>query len=218
MPFNEIYIGNLNNNFKMKHLLFAVLLMGIFACKNDTSGNKLSSVDPSDAKGGATVDPKNLTVPSACSMITAAEVQDIVNAKNAVVVKESNDPKNQQVKSCFFKWDDPSTPNAGILVQIMTNPVYDEFPQYVSMYVESKLKEGEMAMGQETPFKYKKFEAAGIDGAYSFEQGRFYWAGDANYMFMLAFNVSAFDEDDMVDAAEDIIESIHKNFKDKVKY
>ena len=190
MPFNEIYIGNLNNNFKMKHLLFAVLLMGIFACKNDTSGNKLSSVDPSDAKGGATVDPKNLTVPSACSMITA----------------------------CFFKWDDPSTPNAGILVQIMTNPVYDEFPQYVSMYVESKLKEGEMAMGQETPFKYKKFEAAGIDGAYSFEQGRFYWAGDANYMFMLAFNVSAFDEDDMVDAAEDIIESIHKNFKDKVKY
>lgn len=202
----------------MRYLLLFVLFASFIACKNDKSDNKLAIVDPNNAKGAAAVDPKTLTVPSACQMITTGEVQKIIGTSATVMLKESNDPTNDKVKSCFFKWNDPSMPNAGILVQLMTNPVYDEYPQYISTYVSSKLEEGEMTMDQQAPFKYKKFNAAGHDGAYSFEQGRFYWTGDANYAFMLAFNVNSFDEDDMVDAAEEIIEVIDSNFKSKVKY
>lgn len=202
----------------MKQILFSLLLISMFACKNDSSGNKLQNVDPSKMEGGAPVDPKKLTVPSACEMISVTEVQDILSTKSGVMLKESNDPNNNQVKSCFFKWEDQSMTNPGILIQVMTNPVFDDYPQYVSTYVTSKLTEGEMVMGQEAPKKYKKFDAAGRDGAYSFDQARFYWTGDNNFMFMLAFNVSNLDEDDMVDAAEDMIEKIDANFKKKVKY
>ena len=202
----------------MRYLFFLIVLTSVFACKNDKSDNKLSAVDPSNAQGAAAIDPKTLTVPSACQMISPNEVKEILGTSSNVTVKESNDPTNDKVKSCFFKWNDPSMPNAGILVQLMTNPVYDEYPQYISTYVSSKLEEGEMTMDQHQPFKYKKFDAADHDGAYSFEQGRFYWTGDANYAFMLAFNVSSLDEDDMVDAAEEIIEVIDHNFKSKVKY
>jgi hypothetical protein len=196
----------------MKQILFGLLILSIFSCKNDNSNNKLEPIDPVLVNGAPPVDPKNLKVPSAASMITAAEVQDILNTSGNVVAKESNDPTNDKSKSCFFKWDDPNTPNAGILIQVMANPVYEDYPEYIANFVSSKLKEGETVMGQDTPTMYKEFDANGRPGAYSFQQARFYWAGDNNYLFMLAFNVSTLSESKMVKAAEKIAKIVNRNF------
>lgn len=201
----------------MKQILFALFLVSMLACKNDNTNSKLESVDPSQVSGAAPVDPKTLNVPKACELISAAQVQDILGTKSPVNLKESNDPNNDKTKSCFFKWDDANTANAGILIQVMTNPVFDDYPQYISTFIDTKLKEGEMMMGQDTPIKYGKFDADGKPGAYSFQQARFYWAGDNNYLFMLAFNVSTLSEGNMVDAAEEIAEIINENFAKKVK-
>lgn len=200
----------------MRQILFALLVTSIFACKNDTSGKTLETIDPVAVNGQPPVDPKTLTVPSAAELITAAEVEDILSTGSPVSAKESNDPTNDKNKSCFFKWDDPNTPNAGILIQVMTNPVYEDYPEYIANFVSSKIKEGEMMMGQDTPIKYSEFEVAGRPGAYSFQQARFYWAGDNNYLFMLAFNVSTLSESKMVKAAEKIAKIVNSNFSKKV--
>lgn len=199
----------------MKQLLFSLFVIFLIACKNDSSSNKLEAIDPTAVNGKAPVDPKTLTVPNAVDMITVAEVQDILDTNSPVNAKESNDPTNDKSKSCFFKWDDPNTPNAGILIQVMANPVFEDYPQYISTFVSSKLKEGEMVIGQDAPITYKEFDANGKPGAYSFQQARFYWAGDNDYLFMLAFNVSTLSESKMVKAAEKIAKIVNKNFASK---
>ncbi|HRO08707.1 MAG TPA: hypothetical protein PK047_07540 [Saprospiraceae bacterium] len=192
----------------MRQLFILLITLSFFACKNDTgSSNTLSNVPDAPP-----VDPATLTIPSSCSLISAAEVKDILDTKSDVNLKDATDPTNKFSKSCFFRWDDTDTPNAGIMIQIQTNSVYSEYPEYISNYIKSKLENGEMAMGNEAPFKFSKFDASGRPGAYSFEQARFYWTLDNNYVCTLFFNVSTLNEKKMVRAAEKIIEKVNSNF------
>ncbi|MBC7884971.1 MAG: hypothetical protein H7X99_05815 [Saprospiraceae bacterium] len=202
----------------MKSLLFLFLLIPILSCKND--GKTTDQVTPADMylkpDNSPATDPTKLKIPNACEMVTEAQLQAILNITGTVNIKEANDPGNVNAKSCFYKWDDLATPNAGILIQIMTNPVYSEFPDYVSKFVAAKLTEGETVLGSDTPSTYKKFEAGGIVGSYSFDQSRFYWSLGNDFLFMLALNVTTLDEPKMVKAAEKIIEEVNKTFATKV--
>ncbi len=196
----------------MKQLIFALLILGSLSCKNDDKGKNATNIDPNTVPGAAPVDPNTIKIPSACSMITEAEVQKILGTSAPVTLKEAPDPHNDKAKSCFFKWDDINTPNAGILVQVLANPVFDEYPEYIATFVSNKLKDGEMMMGQDTPIKYSEFDADGRPGAYSFQQGRFYWTANNNILFMLAFNVSTLSERNMKNAAEEIAEIVNENY------
>ena len=72
-------------------------------------------------------------------------------------------PKIPEILSpvLLFKWDEPHVDNGGMFIQVSTNPVYDEFPEYITTYIATKLKEGEMTMGSSTPTVFKPFDAAG---------------------------------------------------------
>ena len=199
----------------MKHLFIFILILGIFSCKNENSNSADSSLDV--VTDGPPVDPSTLKIPSSCSMITAAEVKEILNAKSNVTVKDATDPNNAFSKSCFFRWDDIDVPNAGIMIQIQTNSVYGDYQEYVANYIASKLENGEMAMGDDKPLMFTKFDANGRPGAYSFQQARFYWTIDNNYIFTIFFNVSTLKEKDMVKAAKKIIEKVNSNFAKSVK-
>jgi len=201
----------------MRNVAFILLLIATFGCKNDSSNDSVSPADMTmkpvmvQAK-----DPKDLTIPSACEMIGEPEIQKILNISGIYVdIKEADDPGNLTTKSCFFKWNDPNTPNAGILIQILTNPVYDEYPEYISKFVSSKLTDGETLMGNDNPSRFKKFKSGNTVGAYSFEQGKFYWNHNNDYLFMLAFNVSTLTNDQMVKSAEAIVAEVNKNFVSK---
>lgn len=201
----------------MRNVLFFVITMLVLGCKNDPkSGSQADNLIKPD--NSEAVDPSTLSIPNACEMISEATLQSILNITgSAVNIKEANDPGNKSAKSCFFKWDAADTPNAGILIQILTNPVYSEYPQYISNYVSSKLTEGETVLGSEKPTRFNKFTAGEITGAYSFDQSRFYWNLGNNYLFMLAFNVSSLSEDKMVNVAEKIVVEVNKNFAGKLK-
>ncbi|MBK9734569.1 MAG: hypothetical protein IPO92_06205 [Saprospiraceae bacterium] len=204
----------------MKHLFLYFFLISMLACKTDTKTSE--QTNPSDftikPDNSIPTDPKNLTIPSACEMINEAQLKSILAISGSPVdIKPADDPGNISAKSCFFKWEDVNTPNAGILIQIMTNPVYDDAADYISKFVSSKLTEGETVLGDEAPIKFKRFSAGDSNGAYSFDQSRFYWNFKNDYLFMLAFNVSTFDEAKMLDVAKKIIVEIDKNFASKVK-
>jgi len=194
----------------MRFFIFLLLSVLIISCKNDGSlGNNIDI----DEIAGEMADPSTLKLPRACSMISTEKVQEILNTPSTVTTKESVDPTGENIQqACFFRWEDPNTSNAAILIQIMINQVYEEYPTYIAGYVENKLKEGESMMGQDEPIGYKPFKVGNKTGAYSFQQGRFYWSGGGNYLFMLAFNVSTLSEAKMMSAAQTIIGEIHKNF------
>lgn len=200
----------------MKYLVY-LLLFSVIACKND---NKVTNADLKSILDQNTppLDPKDLKIPSACELITELEVETILKTNGSkVLLKEANDPESPNVKSCFFKWEDVNTPNAGILIQAQTNGIFGEMPEYISSYVNNKLKSGETVLGDETATKFTEFTVGGIRGAYSFQQSRFYWNLGNNYLFMLAFNVSTLSEEKMVDTAKELITIINNNFATKVK-
>ncbi len=195
----------------MKHLFLSFLLLVAYSCKNENA-----QVDYK-ADTSAPVDPANLTVPSSCALITEAQVEEILKTKSGVSLKEANNPQDNKTKACFFKWEDDATPNVGILIQLMTNPVYEEYPEYVQNFISNKLSHGEMEMGSNQPVAYHEFNAGGKRGAYSFQQARFYWAYNNNYLFMLAFNISTMSEAKMKKAASKIAEILNKNMDGQIK-
>jgi len=203
----------------MRNLLILSLFILFISCKNDTktgsendASGQFLKTDNSEA-----TDPAKLTIPSACEMMNEATLQSILKISgSAVNIKEANDPSSNSAKSCFFRWEDADTPNAGILIQIQTNPVFDEYPQYISGFVAAKLTNGETALGADKPSIFKKFTAGETVGAYSYEQSRFYWNLGNNYLFMLAFNISTLGEDKMVDIGKQIVSEVNKNFATKV--
>ncbi len=200
----------------MRIFILLIFIGLLTSCKNDGSIGLGSSVDI-DAVAGEIADPSKLKLPKACEMLAPERLQEILKISYPVVLKDSSDPESGGSQACFFKWDDPNTSNAGILIQIMTNPVYEEYSGYISGYVQNKLKEGENMMGQEETIPYKSFKVGNKEGAYSFQQGRFYWSAGGNYLFMLAFNVSTLSESKMVSVAQKIIGEIHVNFAEKMK-
>ncbi|MGB4960102.1 MAG: hypothetical protein WBO36_11555 [Saprospiraceae bacterium] len=195
----------------MKQLFSLLILLAFLSCKNDVPvDTKLKEISEKSLKNPT--NPDQLKLPKACELLDVAKVQEILKAKSAVNLKDADDPTNTSASSCFFKWDDPDTPNAGILIQIQKNPVFNEYDQYISTFVSSKITEGETTLGDAAPKKYKTFNAGGFSGAYSFEHSRFYWNIGSDYLFMLAFNVSTLSEGDMVEIAEVIAAEVNKNF------
>lgn len=197
----------------MRHLLFILFFaLSMFSCKNESS----SSLNETTVSDAPPVNPATLTIPNSCSLINSAEIKSIFGTNADVRVKDSSDPTNNTSRACFFQWEDPDTPNAGIMIQVQTNSVYEEYPEYIKNYISNKIENGEMLMGSDIPMKFKKFDASGRPGAYNFDQGRFYWTTDNNYIMTLFFNVSTLNEKGMVKAAQKIIEKVNSNFSKAV--
>jgi hypothetical protein len=193
--------------------LLIICCLSFLQCKDKTQETIENAVSQNGAiKGPEPKNPDDLVIPSSCDMISPEDVKNILGVPaGAVNVKLADSPDDKSTRSCFFQWDDPSTANAGILLMIQTNPVFEDAPDYFTRSLQSKLTVGEEVLGHDKPMKYKEFDAGG-KGAYSFDQSRFYWAKGNDYMFMLAFNISTLSEKEMVKAAEKFASKINANF------
>jgi hypothetical protein len=191
-----------------QNIFLLLVLVAFTACKNDKKTSETAEV-----KSDLPTNPENLTVPNSCSFLTVEWIKANLNLQDKdVTIKDATDPTKKDYTSCFFKWvNSDLEPDAGILIQIMVNPVYDEFPMWVTKFISAKLTDGESTVDGQAPVKFKKFEA-GLEGAYSFESKRFYWRNDDKFLFMLAFNIND-DENTLVGKAEKIVAEINKNFK-----
>ena len=161
--------------------------------------------------------PTNLKLPAACDLLSTNYVQKIFSTKTEVSVKDASLKDPSMTQSCFFKWDDINTPHTGILVQVMKNPVYNQYPEFISDFVKLKLQDGEIIEDDDNVIKYLPFYFGGKVGAYSFQRARFYWTCGGNYLFMLAFNVSTLTEENMVATAKNLISEINDNFNSNLK-
>jgi hypothetical protein len=196
-------------------LLFLLLIFLNNGCKNDGASSDLNN--SATIVPGAPTDPENLVVPSACGLITEERLNQILKLNNISFNIIDPDSSSVASRSCFFKWDDASEPNAGVFLQVQTNPVYNDYPQYISGYVTAKLNEGEMMLGEEQPTKFARFSAGNANGAWSYKLGRFYWSYGNDYLFMLAFNLPTLSEDNMEKAGSAIAEEVSRNFKPQTK-
>jgi hypothetical protein len=197
----------------MKNVFIIMVLLSMFACKPEVKIEPTTTTANGVTKIIA-ADPSTLTLPESCNLITPEDLKSILGIPaGSINVKNADEKDGKGNRSCFFQWEDPATPNAGILISVMTNPVYADAQDYFTLMIKSKLQNGETELGQDKPDKFTKFDAGSKGmGAYNFRQGRFYWNHGNDYMFMLAFNMTTLTEKKMVEAAEKISAKVNTNF------
>lgn len=155
-------------------------------------------------------------LPEACQLIETSMISQLFDVDvEAINVKDGN-PDAKEYRSCFFKWDDINYPNTGVLIQILRNPVPEEYPEYLTYTVANKRSLGENIVGASAPVLAEKFPGFGDDGSYSYEIGKYYWRVKDDVAFMLAFNMDISKEDQMRAArtlAERVMENTERVFK-----
>ncbi len=197
----------------MRIALIFICSFLIFSCKSDMMSD--GSVEA--VKSMKIIHPDSLTLPSACELISEATVKKLlkVNEKTVLNIKDSSNPEQKRVKSCFFRWDDPAMNFPGIMLQVTTNEVFEDKKDFLPGMIQTLLNEGSMEVDANSPNKFKKFMVGDITGAYSYKMSRFHWNLGTNYGFMLAFNVPL-SEDDMVEIAEEIAREVNVTLAKKI--
>jgi hypothetical protein len=158
----------------------------------------------------------NLPIPDPCSLISTASLNSLFALKSAPEIKSGSKTPRPAEKSCFFKFGDSNKPNAGIMLQIMTNPYPEEIEDYPSLVVDGKIKDGEQSPYDKTPKKFKPWNELGDSGCYSYDAGKYHWKIGSKYLFLLAFNTNH-TEAQQLQIASTIGKEVMKNFASKLK-
>lgn len=158
----------------------------------------------------------NLPIPDPCALISTASLNTLFGLKSAPEIKSGSKTPRPAEKSCFFKFGDSSKPNAGIMLQIMTNPYPEEIEDYPSLVVEGKIKDGEQSPYDKTPKRFKPWNELGDSGCYSYDAGKYHWKIGSKYLFLLAFNTNH-TEAQQLQLASTIGKEVMKNFASKTK-
>jgi hypothetical protein len=164
------------------------------------------------------VDGQGLLVPSACSFLDVEFLAKALNVSSSIIdVKDASTPDQKNSSSCFFKWSDEYLGNAGVMAQVMTNPIYDEYPEWITQFLNTKRVDGEQDYTTTNElYKYKDWKELGDDGAYCAELGKYHWRLGNDYLFLLAFNLDITPQKQK-ELAKTIGAKIMENFNIKVK-
>lgn len=151
-------------------------------------------------------------VPDACTLVSPSTIAALVGAdKGAIEIKDGSTSNSKHSRSCFFKWDDPGMSNAGVMVQVMTNPVVDDVPDYLTLFIDSKKTQGEQAFNSKETYLYKDFQGFGDDGAASFDMHKYLWRTGDQFAYMIAFNTTLNERQELA-AARKIAAEVMQNF------
>lgn len=179
----------------MRWILLCSILV-LFSCKHDT---KTETVEKTETKSSKEITETKAAekaaavaigrLPRICDHINSAFISSITGiTEDAMTIKTNQTGSGGSALGCFFKWEDPNVANAGTMVQVMTNPIPDEAPNFHEMFIKGKKINGEIDPQTGETVKYKDFPGYGDDGAYSSELSKYIFRDGNDYSYMIAFN------------------------------
>jgi hypothetical protein len=171
-----------------KVLIILFALLTLMACKdqsNDANSVKkeipegetpgIDQVAQQEMDSSFPVNP--IKLPNPCSLIEKDEIAKIFNIDAELInVKPTGRGQGQgqnNSSSCFYTWDDGS--NGGFLLQVMKNPMYGEFENWASSYIQVLSTTGETSYPDNIQHKYEKFDGPGDAAAYNANLGKVFW-------------------------------------------
>lgn len=201
------------------HRLFIICLIISLGCNSEPApppppvGDVAQPVDPNQPPAAPTDLATNnkVVVPNATTLIPKDKIGAIIKEDPGhIQLVQGNPIQEKNYQSCFIKW--PSGfPNAGIMMQVSRNPVYDEYRDWAVSYIDSKKNAGEVLPGSPEPVKFQTYTEHGDSGAYNYEAGKYYWRIDRDYVITLAFNMD-WDEKEQYRIATELGTEIMKKF------
>ncbi len=164
------------------------------------------------SSSGSTAKRIGPSLPSACSLLTEAFIGKVIGVDSEYISVKDGSGKSLTQRSCFFRWDHEDEANSGVLVQIQTNPLPEEFPDWASYYISAKKNHGDKSADGGSTYRYKDFTAVGVSGAASYDLGRYYWRDAQDRVFMVAFNLPS-NEAQQMTWAKALAKEVTKNVK-----
>ena len=133
---------------------------------------------------------KSDVLPEMCELVSLSEIAEILGIEESRITIRNSTPGGDlpDHRTCFFKWEDPNFPNTGIMMQAMRNPMADEFPEYITVYMQSKRQNGENALGDSFVHQFKNLTNMADEGLYNADIGKYFWRFSDQVIFQLAFN------------------------------
>lgn len=157
---------------------------------------------------GLTTDPVKLQLYNPCELLTIESVGATLQVvPENIMVKPVGNMGDVKAKSCFYKWEDADMANTGILLKMMTNPVFDESPDFLEVTLSSKVQNGEFVPGQKEKIKFKEAYIGKVKIVYS--KDNVYWNIGSNYQFFLAFNLPKITEEQLLKYCHEMIPTIN---------
>jgi len=161
-----------------KIFIFFCISLLVFSCKTDpkTNTEEAPVVDPLTQQKAALENPCNFMDEAFVSSVVDIPAQD-------VSIKSGGDGSTVPAKSCFFKWQGGEVANAGLMVQVLGNPIPDEFPNWAFFFIDNKKARGEMTMEEpDVPHKFTTIDIA-EQACYNHKLGKCYFRkGDKVYL------------------------------------
>lgn len=194
----------------MIRVLFVLMLaVTIFSCKDErpvsVKGKDLSK---------EIIPVKDLPIPPSCEYVTVEWIADRFDL-DPEVISVTDGQAGEGMSGCFFRWSTKEKPNAGVFVQVYTNPVEEEVKNWATLRMQG-LRAGNAGSTQVEAAVFKPFPGIGDEGAYNDAMAQYYWRVGENYVFMLAFNMDITAEE-RYKHAEAISQEVMKNFKNLIK-
>ena len=184
------------------------ILLVTSGCNTESCNKKADAFAPGQPIGQGTdldkiFSKRGSYLVSSCYLVPVEEIASLLGINgNEITIKDSSprDPKPSH-NSCFFKFEDSRVVSAGILLQVMHNPLAEEYPTWAAQMITSKRDIGEMSL-EGAPDKFLKFEGFGDDGSYSLVASRYFWRLGDKVVFSIAFNTAHTPEQQYVLAQE----------------
>ncbi len=137
-------------------------------------------------------------LPHSCHLMTEAYIGKVIGVDPGYIsVKDGSGKTATTQSSCFFRWDHEGQGNTGVLIQVQTNPLPDEFEDWASYYISAKRNQGDKSPDGASTYRYKEFLGIGVAGAYNYDLSRYYWRDTKDRVFMVAFNLPSTEEEQL---------------------
>lgn len=157
------------------------------------------------------VHPDSILLPQPCETLPLSALSQVIEIDDSLIEQKTAGLKSGNYSlSCFYKWNDPSTPHAGMLFQIMKNGV-PENKDFISRTYQSKIIEGEFIQHLDKKVTFKKHSVGKVDIIYNPVTHSAYWHIGDNYMFHLIFNLHSLNEDKFLYYLDNLVPEINKN-------
>lgn len=125
-------------------------------------------------------------IPDPCSFVDAKYLAKKLSASEGHVTQKAGKlvpGAEKHSRSCFWKWN-----NGGLMIQISTNPMPEEVPNYISKVLNSKKSFGDSNPDSESNSKFVNFSGPGTINIKHQDSGRYYVSKGDDFLIMVMFN------------------------------
>lgn len=147
-------------------------------------------------------------IPDPCSFVDAKYLARKLGASEGHI-KQSQGKVSPSVantsRSCFWRWN-----GAGMMIQISTNPMPEQVPNYISKSLNTKRSFGDSSLGGENSSKFVDFNGPGTINIKHEATSRYYVSKGDEYMIFIMFNGATKNYDKVVkEVTSDIIKKLN---------